>query len=151
MWSLWRYKELLKAWSTGCDGVASKSSLCYYASKWSSFCLKQSFPFIPIITLCWRAQLHHTLMESIKNIIHQGAALFEVCTPTILILVWISSLFTSTMTQDPFVPLCGPHTNKQPFSELMCFKCAVESFHHHAQSVVSQWVSWKKVYRINIQ
>jgi len=26
------------------------------------------------------------LMESIKNIIHQGAFLFEVCTPTLLIL-----------------------------------------------------------------
>lgn len=47
MWSLWRYKELLEAWSTGCDGVASESSLCYYASKWSSFCLKQSFPSSP--------------------------------------------------------------------------------------------------------
>lgn len=30
------------------------------------------------------------------------------------------------------------------FQNLLCFKCAVESFLHRAQSVVSQWVSWKK-------
>lgn len=98
------------------------SSLCYYASKWSSFCLKQSSPFISIIPLCWRSQLYHMLMESIKNIIHQGAALFEVlhsCIFTLLILVWINSLFTSSMTQDPFVPLCGPHMNKLSFSEFV--------------------------------
>lgn len=66
--------------------------------------------FNPIMPLCWRARLHHTMMESIKNIIHQGAALFEVQHTRIYTHAHpdtgMDQFFTSSMTRKS---LCSCH------------------------------------------